>query len=450
MTDHKHDIEKYRKGELTSAEMHALEKKALSDPFLADALEGAESISAKDFAADISEIKRKVLSPDKKIVWFTPLRIAAGIVLVVGSIFLIYTINQPEAQLALQKEKSPVSNAPINADTTSKKEQLDLLSLNQPKEENKIKDKTDRKSKSGPIASKVDGTEGAGATKPTAGISSSETIQALTDDQIKAEQDSQSELAEIISEENLTEGKKITASEPLQQDLKKETSDKEIVSRMQAKRSKLATEVISQKIITGQVTSAEDGLPLPGVNVTIKGTTTGAVTDMQGNYSIPFENEKQKLVFSFIGLQSSEVSPDDKSAVNVKLLEDVSQLSEVVVTGQGYNKSALDEDVAPVIKLAEPFGGRKAYNKYLETNLRYPQAALENKVKGKVTIEFTVDTCGALSDFNVTKSLGYGCDDEVIRLVKEGPKWSPSTEDNIAIGSNVRVRMKFDPEKGKK
>ena len=447
MVDYNDDIEKYRKGELTSPEMNALEKKALSDPFLADALEGVESISSEDFTKDIFEINTKLVSPAKKLVWFSPLRIAAGIVLIIGSAFLIYTINQPKEQLALQKEKLPVSNAPINADTTSKNEQLDLLSLNQPKEKNKTKDKTDQKSKSGPIASKADGTEGAGATKPTAGISSSETIQALTDDQVKAEQDSQSELAEIVIAESLGESKKIAAAEPSQQDLKKEASDKEIVSRMQSKRSKHATEVIAQKIVTGQVTSSEDGLPLPGVNVTIKGTTTGAVTDMQGNYSISLENEKQKLVFSFIGLQSSEVSPNDKSTVNVKLLEDISQLSEVVVTGQGYNKSSLDEDVAPVIKLAEPFGGRKAYNKYLETNLRYPQAALENKVKGKVTIEFTVDTSGALSDFNVTKSLGFGCDDEVIRLVKEGPKWSAGTENNIAIESNVRVRMKFDPEK---
>lgn len=446
MADHKYDIDKYRKGELTSAEMHALEKKALSDPFLADAMEGVESISTEDFTTDLSEINKKLKSHRKKIVWFTPLRIAAGIVLVVGSVFLIYTINQPEEQLALQKVKSPVSNVPSLGDTTSKKEQLDLLSLNQPKEENKPKSKTDQKSKSDPTASKADGT---GATKPTGGISSSETIQASTDDQIKADQDAQSKLAEIVSEENLSEGEKITAAEPSQQDLKKEISEKKIVSRMQAKRSKLANENMSQKIVTGQVTSSEDGLPLPGVNVTIKGTTTGAVTDMQGNYAISLENEKQKLVFSFIGLQSSEVSPNDNATLNVKLLEDASQLSEVVVTGHGYNKSSLDEVVAPVIKLAEPLGGRKAYNKYLENNLRYPAQALENKIKGKVTIEFTVGTNGELRDFNVMKSLGYGCDEEVVRLLKDGPKWSPSIEDNVALESNVRVKMKFDAGKSR-
>ena len=82
--------------------------------------------------------------------------------------------------------------------------------------------------------------------------------------------------------------------------------------------------------------------------------------------------------------------------------------------------------------------------------MRYPQQALQSKVKGKVTIEFTVASDGTLHDFSVMKSLGYGCDEEVTRLVKEGPKWSPSTEDNVAIESNVKVKMKFDPEKAKK
>jgi len=69
--------------------------------------------------------------------------------------------------------------------------------------------------------------------------------------------------------------------------------------------------------------------------------------------------------------------------------------------------------------------------------------ALENKIKGRVTIQFTVSTDGSLSEFSVFKGLGYGCDEEVIRMVKEGPKWSPTTEDNVAVESEVRVRVKF-------
>ena len=96
------------------------------------------------------------------------------------------------------------------------------------------------------------------------------------------------------------------------------------------------------------------------------------------------------------------------------------------------------------MRLAEPDGGRKAYDQYLEDKKIYPQQALENKIEGKVIIEFTVTTSGVLTDFNVIRKLGYGCEDEVIRLVKEGPKWKPTYIDNEAVESLVRVKTKFD------
>lgn len=441
MADYRDDIEKYRKGELTSAEMHKLEKKALNDPFLADALEGAESISPQDFSFDISEIDQKITSTRNKIVWVTPLRIAAGFVFLMGSFFLIYNFNQPDEQLA--STEVPIPNTPSVGDSTSKAEP-ELLSLNQPKEEAKTETKADLKIETDPVPTKADGS---GEAKPDAGISSSSQTAPAVADQTKADQAIAAELSEITAEEKIVERETIASTEPVQQNLKKEVPDKDIATQSQARKTKLADDVQPQKIVSGQVTSYDDGLPLPGVNVTVKGTTNGTVTDIRGNYSIPVESEKQKLVFSFIGLQGSEVSPDNNSTVNVKLLEDVSQLSEVVVTGY---TSIRDESETPVIKLAEPFGGRKAYEKYLKSNLRFPQQALESKVKGKVTIGFIVGTDGTLRDFNVMKSLGYGCDEEATRLIKEGPKWLPSAEDNIAIESNVRVKMKFDPTKVKK
>jgi len=61
-----------------------------------------------------------------------------------------------------------------------------------------------------------------------------------------------------------------------------------------------------------------------------------------------------------------------------------------------------------------------------------------------VVIEFTVGTTGTLSDFNVVKKIGYGCEQEVIRLVKDGPQWRPSYIDNEAVESLVRVKTRFD------
>lgn len=201
---------------------------------------------------------------------------------------------------------------------------------------------------------------------------------------------------------------------------------------------------LSQQI-TGNVISSDDGGALPGVNVVVKGTNTGTVTDLNGNFEINTEVSDPKLVFSFIGMSTVEAKPTDQAPLNVKMKEDASQLSEVVVTGLNLQDS--DRARESVIRSASPAGGLKAYNKYLENNLRYPAEALAQKVKGKVLIEFTVETNGNLSEFNVVKGLGYGCDEEVIRLVKEGPKWSPTTQDDVPVDTQVKVRMKFDPAK---
>src|SRR6266581_638120 len=104
MSNLQDDIIKYRKGELGPKEMHALEKKALSDPFLAEALEGIENISSKDLSNDVEQLNKKILKGEKSVL-FTPLRIAAGVILVAGSIFLFYQLTPKHETLALKTEK---------------------------------------------------------------------------------------------------------------------------------------------------------------------------------------------------------------------------------------------------------------------------------------------------------------------------------------------------------
>ncbi|MUP46647.1 SusC/RagA family TonB-linked outer membrane protein [Gramella sp. BOM4] len=91
-----------------------------------------------------------------------------------------------------------------------------------------------------------------------------------------------------------------------------------------------------QRTITGTVTD-EDGLPLPGVNVLIKGTSTGTQTDFDGNYSIDAELG-DVLVFSFIGLETAEYPVDDAATIDVVLQADSAQLDEVVVTALGIKR----------------------------------------------------------------------------------------------------------------
>ncbi len=93
-----------------------------------------------------------------------------------------------------------------------------------------------------------------------------------------------------------------------------------------------------ERTVSGRVTSAEDATGLPGVNVVVKGTTSGTVTDAEGNYKLSVPPGTQTLVFSFIGLSTSEVPIGDRTTVDVQLSLDVQQLSEVVVTAFGVQQ----------------------------------------------------------------------------------------------------------------
>ena len=91
--------------------------------------------------------------------------------------------------------------------------------------------------------------------------------------------------------------------------------------------------VIYAQTVTGTVSDATG--PLPGVNIVVKGTTSGTQTDFDGNYSIDVESSDAVLVFSYVGFKTQEVAVAGQSTVDVTLLEDAAQLDEVVVVGYG-------------------------------------------------------------------------------------------------------------------
>jgi TonB-linked SusC/RagA family outer membrane protein len=93
------------------------------------------------------------------------------------------------------------------------------------------------------------------------------------------------------------------------------------------------------RVITGKVTSSEDGSSLPGVNITIKGTARGTTSDAEGNYSLSVPTNTGSLVYSFIGFSQKDVTIGSQTTINVTLVPDASQLQEVVVTAQGIRKS---------------------------------------------------------------------------------------------------------------
>ncbi|MEQ9425292.1 MAG: SusC/RagA family TonB-linked outer membrane protein [Cyclobacteriaceae bacterium] len=90
--------------------------------------------------------------------------------------------------------------------------------------------------------------------------------------------------------------------------------------------------------ISGRISSSSDGSGLPGVNVVVKGTTTGTITDFDGNYRLSVPSDGGTLVFTYIGYATQEVEIGSRSVIDVSLAEDVTELVEVVVTAQGIKK----------------------------------------------------------------------------------------------------------------
>lgn len=152
------------------------------------------------------------------------------------------------------------------------------------------------------------------------------------------------------------------------------------------------------KTVSGKVTSAEDGASIPGVNVLVKNTSTGTVTDVNGDYTISVEDDAT-LVFSSIGYTTQEVAVGDRSVIDLVLVADIQSLSEVVVIGYGSQRRA---DITSAVSVVD-----------IENIKDRPIANLTNLLQGQapgVVVKQTTGTPGQELEVNIRgiSSLGAG------------------------------------------
>jgi hypothetical protein len=142
------------------------------------------------------------------------------------------------------------------------------------------------------------------------------------------------------------------AEEAAQPDLRK------IDAASKSKRSTAA-----ERVITGQVTEAEDGIPLADVVVKEASSAQETRTRGDGTYSLPVNTERPLVQYSFPGLKSVEQRAGNDMPLNVELSDDGNQRSEIIVfPPQDWSPSSPDD-----LQLAVPGAGIPAYQKYLET-----------------------------------------------------------------------------------
>ncbi|MEQ8535272.1 MAG: TonB-dependent receptor plug domain-containing protein, partial [Imperialibacter sp.] len=149
------------------------------------------------------------------------------------------------------------------------------------------------------------------------------------------------------------------------------------------------------RVITGQVTDI-DNFSLPGVNIYIKGTTTGTITDIEGNYRLEVGGTNDVLVFSYIGYLTKEMPVTVAATIDVKLEEDARQLNEVIVTGYSYVKkrdiigaiasvSADDIKNLPVVSLDQALQGKAAGVQVTQSS-GTPGGGITVRVRGNTSI----------------------------------------------------------------
>ncbi len=129
----------------------------------------------------------------------------------------------------------------------------------------------------------------------------------------------------------------------------------------------LLTATSQARAVTGKILSGDNNEPLPGVNIIIKGTTTGAISDLDGNYSVNITDDATVLIFSSVGYETIEMAVGTQSIINITLVPDITALSEIVVVGYGTQEkrdvtaaiASLDQQAISKIPTANPVDALK-------------------------------------------------------------------------------------------
>ncbi|WP_183567504.1 energy transducer TonB [Mucilaginibacter sp. SP1R1] len=446
-------IRKYLNGELDAGAMHKLEREAIDDPFLMDALEGYENTAGKDQQPNLDELhsrlaQRTVVTKGRIIPWKV-WSIAASVlvVLTIGGLWLKKTPGTEKVREVAQADKTVVEE-PQPADTLK----APVAAAPAPLVAQNIKPAPVLKQGQKPAAKPTDKSvyqqeiSAADANVPASANNNSVAAvepPPVTLREAKAQEDKKDktqQLSEVVVMNYTSQGKKDSINNVAM--LKKKTP---VESRLQGKvegltviTSKDSKTQLDPNRIAGVILSKDDGSPVIGAAIRVRGTNKSTVTNASGYFVLPvgaFGN-KETLDIASIGYERKQISAKGGDSVKVVLDQDKAALSEVVVVGYGSKKDADEESTA---ESAHPQDGWGSLKKYLQNN-----AVLPDGTTGNVSVIFVVDTDGSLSDFKVKKSLNPTADQKAIDLIKNGPSW---VGNNNKKPQNVTVKVKFQKQK---
>jgi len=446
-------MQAYLEDNLPSRGMHQVERHLLDCELCSDAFEGLSAMPEPEQAADaVAHLKKKIRKKTMRqpiirrkrklvtVLW-KPMSVAAAVLILLTAIFIFLRIDDKFRKPKDQLSMSAPEQAPAPQPGAGEKAK-ETISAGKP-EELVTGNQQLSAARNEPQAFK----SAPGISDPQPAI----VYKAEKEESIVSEQPSVTDAvsappppvaaapeADLLEEETAPALPRVTS---IPEASRAKKADNEVTTLQAPTLSARKPSGISQSsvMISGTVISKDFEVPLPGVTVTVKGSTQGTTTDEEGKFKllVPLQSS---LVFNYIGYTTEESVIKNQEPLKISLSEDVRALNEVAVVGYGAEKKSLED---AVFTKPLPVKGYSDFRTYMRSNLRYPEAARKNKIEGNVRVEFWVNADSTLSDFTIRKSLGYGCDEEAIRLIKEGPAWKPGLQNNAPARQRFIVIVPF-------
>lgn len=209
--------------------------------------------------------------------------------------------------------------------------------------------------------------------------------------------------------------------------------------------------------ITG-VVSDENGNAIESASVIVKGKTIGTLTDISGKFEISGIYTKDSLVISHINYESLIVAATNKELDLIILRKKENTLGKIVVTpdlskSPGSNSSSApisgNTEMSVIEQLPQFPGGEAELSQFLSKNVVYPAEAASEGVQGDVKVSFTINDKGYIRNPKVIEKMGYGLDEEALRVVLKMPRWEPGRQGRRAIAVQYNLSISFALEADK-
>ncbi|WP_455674014.1 TonB family protein [Phocaeicola sp.] len=196
--------------------------------------------------------------------------------------------------------------------------------------------------------------------------------------------------------------------------------------------------------LKGQVREKENNEPVVGASVIIKGTTSGTISDKEGNFVIT-TSVGETLVVSFVDCKPKEVVIPGGKTENMVITLDIEERKKMPQhVPEPVEKPVLANDVFQVVEEMPEFpGGMAACLKFMGENIRYPEVAHSNGVQGKVIVQFVVEEDGSITSPEVVRAVDPYLDAEALRVIMTMPKWKPGKQRGQAVKVKYTIPVSF-------